>query len=184
MANRGLRASAPGNIPVTYVSKAALATCPALRAARDQRDDVRGSFLSWISAGDLLDRPRCRDDVREGVGERVSLAYDAATLVIRAVESLAARLRHADPRQRWEPRAVNPVSVHAEVLRQNDEEGFRGVSGLIRFADSGVPVAKRLSLMRVARVTEVDAEPVEVFHCGVADSPADRATCVPVPPGP
>ena len=45
MANPGLRASAPGNLPVTYVSKASLATCAALRAAQAARDDARGSFL-------------------------------------------------------------------------------------------------------------------------------------------
>ncbi|MBF9134355.1 hypothetical protein I0C86_36310 [Plantactinospora sp. S1510] len=176
MANPGLRASAPGNLPVTYVSKAALATCAALRTARDRRDDVRGSFLSWIQAADLLNPPRCRGD--EGgvpVGERVSLAYDAATMVVRAVESLAARLRHASPRETWNPRAVNPVGVHTEVLRQNAEKGYPGVSGLIRFApDSGEPVAKRISLVRVAQVTDVGTEPVEVFGCGTAADGADR----------
>jgi hypothetical protein len=185
MANLGLRASAPGNVPVTFVSKAALATCSALRAARDRRDDVRGSFLSWVSADDLLDPPRCREGTGAGVGERVSLAYDAATMVVRAVESLAARLRHASPRERWEPLAVNPIGVHAEVLRQNAEKGYPGVAGLIRFAaDSGEPVAKRLSLMRVDRVTDTAVEPVEVFHCGAADSADDRADCVPVGPVP
>lgn len=175
MANPGLRASAPGNLPVTYVSKAALATCATLRTARDQRDDVRGSFLSWIQADDLLDPPRCRDGGSVPVGERVSLAYDAATMVVRAVEGLAARLRHANPRQAWNPRSVNPVGVHTEVLRQNAENGYPGVSGLIRFAaDSGEPVAKRISLVTVTRVTDVDTEPVEVFHCGTADAPADE----------
>jgi hypothetical protein len=110
----------------------------------------------------------------------VSLAYDAATMVVRAVESLAARLRHADPRQRWEPGAVNPVSVHAEILRQNAEGGFSGVAGTVRFtADSGEPVAKRLSLMRVARVTDVRAEAVEVFACGAVDGGPDPG-CGPV----
>ncbi|WP_233604210.1 hypothetical protein [Micromonospora sp. HM5-17] len=174
MANPSLRVSAPGNLPVTYVSKAALATCARLRAARDRRDDVRSSFLTWIQADGLLDQPRCRDDAPVQVGERVSLAYDAATMMIRAVEALAARLRHANPRQRWDPRALNPLGVHVEVLRQNAEQGFPGVAGPIRFApDSGEPVAKRISLMRVVRVPDVAAEPVEVFHCGVADGEPD-----------
>ncbi|MGI5147342.1 hypothetical protein ACQEVC_13345 [Plantactinospora sp. CA-294935] len=185
MANPGLRASAPGNLPVTYVSKAALATCASLRTARDQRDDVRGSFLSWIQADDLLDWPRCRDDGPSAqVGERVSLAYDAATMVVRAVESLAARLRHGSPREAWDPRAVNPAGVHTEVLRQNAENGYPGVSGLIRFAaDSGEPVAKRLSLVRVDRVNDINTEPVEVFHCGSADDPAEQR-CRPAQSGP
>lgn len=175
MANPGLRASAPGNVPVTYVSKAALGSCPALVAARDRRDDVRGSFLSWVQADDLLDPPRCRPGTEVPVGERVSLAYDAASMVVRAVESLAARLRHGDPGQVWEPQSIDPVGVHAEMLRQNAETGFPGVAGRVRFAvDSGEPVAKRISMMRVARVTDVAVEPVEVFHCGMADDPADQ----------
>ncbi|MFE7873500.1 hypothetical protein ACFUYE_24510 [Micromonospora humida] len=174
MANPGLRASAPGNLPVTYVSKAALATCAALRAAQAARDDVRGSFLTWVGADDLLDPPRCRDGAGAPVGERVSLAYDAAMMMVRALESLAARLRHADTGRRWEPRSVNPVGVHAEVLRQNAAAGYPGVAGVVRYApDSGEPVAKRLALLRVARVPDVAAEPVEVFHCGAADSGPD-----------
>jgi hypothetical protein len=174
MANPGLRVSAPGNLPVTYVSKAALATCAALRAAQAARDDARGSFLTWVGADDLLDPPRCRDGAGAPVGERVSLAYDAAMMMVRALESLAARLRHADTGRRWEPRSVNPVGVHAEVLRQNAAAGYPGVAGVIRYApDSGEPVAKRLALLRVARVPDVAAEPVEVFHCGAADSGPD-----------
>ncbi|WP_238434352.1 type 1 periplasmic-binding domain-containing protein [Micromonospora tarensis] len=180
MANPGLRAAAPGNLPVTYVSKASLATCAALRAAQDRRDDARASFLSWIQADDLLDPPRCRPGSEEQVGERVSLSYDAAMMLIRAVESLAARLHHADPRQRWEPRSVNPVAVHAEVLRQNAGQGYRGVAGLIRFTpDSGEPVDKRLALMRVEQVPDVATAPVEVFRCGVADT-SGPAACGPV----
>ncbi|MFF5172151.1 hypothetical protein ACFY3U_05905 [Micromonospora sp. NPDC000089] len=174
MANPGLRASAPGNLPVTYVSKAALGTCGALRAAQARRDDARGTFLTWVGADDLLDPPRCRDGSGPPVGERVSLAYDAAMMMVRALESLAARLRHADTGRQWEPRSVNPVGVHAEVLRQNAAGGYPGVAGLVRYApDSGEPVAKRISLLRVAQVPDVAAEPVEVFHCGAADGPAD-----------
>ncbi|PWR16984.1 hypothetical protein DKT69_02675 [Micromonospora sicca] len=174
MANPGLRASAPGNLPVTYVSKAALATCAALRAAQARRDDARGSFLTWVRADDLLDPPRCREGGGTAVGERVSLAYDASMMMVRALESLAARLRHADTGRRWEPRSVNPVGVHAEVLRQNAAGGYSGVGGVIRYGpDSGEPVAKRIALLTVARVPDVDAEPVEVFHCGAADGGPD-----------
>ncbi|KKK04469.1 hypothetical protein [Micromonospora sp. HK10] len=174
LANPGLRASAPGNLPVTYVSKASLATCAALRAAQARRDDARGSFLTWIGSDDLLDPPRCRDGAGPAVGERVSLAYDASMMLVRALESLAARLRHADTGRRWEPRAVNPAGVHAEVLRQNAAGGYPGVAGLIRYApDSGEPLAKRIALLTVARVPDVAAAPVEVFHCGVADGGPD-----------
>ena len=65
------------------------------------------------------------------------------------------------------------------------EQGFPGTSGLIRFGpDHGEPVAKRLTLMRVARVTDTDTPPVEVYHCGVADVPGDgRCAAVPPPAG-
>ncbi|MFI7573184.1 hypothetical protein [Micromonospora sp. NPDC049497] len=181
MANPGLRAAAPGNVPVTYVSKAALGTCAALRAAQDRRDEARSSFLTWIQAGDLLDPPRCRPDRPHPVGERVSLAYDASMMMVRALESLAARLHHAGPRQRWEPTSVNPVAVHAEVLRQNAGPGYPGVAGLIRYPpDSGEPVDKRLALLRVERVPDVATEAVEVYHCGTADRP-QPASCAVVP---
>lgn len=177
MANPGLRASAPSNLPIVYVSKAALATCGALRRASDQDDDVRASFLTWIRSGDLLSPPRCREGEDAPVGERVSLAYDAAMMLVRAAESLAARLRHADPQRQWDPTVLNPISVHTEVLRQNLEKAYPGVAGAISFGpDSGVPVAKRISLMRVARVTEVNTEPAEVFHCGAA-TPAESPDC-------
>ncbi|SCF40332.1 hypothetical protein [Micromonospora saelicesensis] len=100
-------------------------------------------------------------------------------MLVRAVESLAARLHHADPRQRWEPDSVNPVGVHAEVLRQNAGQGYPGVAGLIRFTpDSGEPVDKRLALMRVEQVPDVARAPVEVFRCGAADA-SGPAACGP-----
>ncbi|SCF19766.1 hypothetical protein GA0070618_3956 [Micromonospora echinospora] len=171
MANPQLRRSAPGNLPVTYVSKASLATCAVLRAAASSgRDEPRATFLRWISSDDLLDRPRCTPG-GDQVGERVSLAYDATTMVVRAVESLATRLHHGDDSPRWRPEAINPVGMHAEVLRQIDGDGYRGISGLLRVdVDTGVPAQKRLAMMRVERVPDVADEPVEVFHCGVADT--------------
>ncbi|MEV4482320.1 hypothetical protein [Micromonospora coxensis] len=101
-------------------------------------------------------------------------------MVVRALESLAARLRHADTGRRWEPRSVNPVGVHAEVLRQNAAGGYPGVAGVIRYGpDSGEPVAKRIALLTVARVPDVDAAPVEVFGCGSVDGGPDPG-CRPV----
>ncbi|MCM0678986.1 hypothetical protein NCC78_30595 [Micromonospora phytophila] len=55
------------------------------------------------------------------------------------------------------------------------------MAGLIRFTpDSGEPVDKRLALLRVERVPDVTAAPVEVYHCGAADRPAP-ATCAAAP---
>ncbi|WDZ84295.1 hypothetical protein [Micromonospora cathayae] len=181
MANPRLRRDAPGNIPVTYVSKASLATCARLRAAAASgRDDARATFLRWISSDDLLERPRCTTDGGEPAGERVSLAYDAAMMMVRAVESLATRLHHADAEPRWDPARINPVGVHAEVLRQIDGEGYQGISGLIRVdVTTGVPERKRLALMRVERLPDVSVPPAEVFHCGVADTWQEDAKCAP-----
>jgi hypothetical protein len=113
------------------------------------------------------------------VGERVSLAYDAAIMVTDAVERLAARLRSPNTQaKQWDPQAVNPISVHTEMLLRA-QRGFQGVTGLIRFTDdSGVPVSRRISLLMVNRVGDLASEPVEVFHCGVADSADDDARCV------
>ena len=162
MANPILRASAPGNVPLVYVSKAATVTCAALEGAREEN---RRSFLAWVRADNLLDPPRCRPGTNEPVGERVGLAYGAATLVVEAVESLA-RLRHANP-EPWDPRAINPLTVHREILLQNNaEDGFHGVTGLIRFRrDSGIPDARTLSLMQVAAINDIGTPPEEIYWC-------------------
>ncbi|HEX6074953.1 MAG TPA: hypothetical protein VFZ32_06785 [Micromonosporaceae bacterium] len=177
MANHHLRKTAPGNVPVTYVSKAALATCDALWAARKANNDLRDSFLRLVQKQNPLDRPRCLPNDSTPVGERVSLAYDAAIMVTDAVERLAARLR-PNTQAKWDPQAVNPISVHTEMLLRA-QRGFQGVTGLIRFTDdSGVPVSRRISLLKVKSVRDLASEPVEVFHCGVADSADDDARCV------
>ncbi|HET8662135.1 MAG TPA: hypothetical protein VFM55_24520 [Micromonosporaceae bacterium] len=179
MANPILRASAPGNIPLTYVSKAAAATCTELNKAKSE---VRRSFLAWVQADNLLDPPRCRPGTDEPVGERVSLAYDAASLVVQAVERLAAQLRHANP-EPWDPRAIKPLTVHREILLQNiAEDGFDGVTGLIRFRrDSGTPNARRLTLMKVERITDVKTPPQEIYWCETSTPPAHEPQRRPEP---
>jgi hypothetical protein len=180
MANPALRNSAPNNVPLTYVSKSQLGTCERLESAEGgtDGDEVRSRFLRWVRAPDLLSPPRCGDgDSRTPVGERVPLAYDAATMVTQAVERLAGRLRTDEP-QPWDPRAINPAAVHAEILGSNQRSPFPGVTGSIRFhGDTGEPIDKRISMLRVERIPDVNAPLVEVFHCGVArvdDDPACR----------
>jgi len=164
MANPTLRKSAPGNLPLTFVSKAALGTCKNLVAARDE---VRGRFLRWVRSPDLLSPARCTGPKPEQVGERVALAYDSAMMPLQAVEKLVERLRF-DPQQPWDPRLITPLAVHAEMLRQNAEGFFAGVTGTIKFRPgSGEPQDKRISLLYVPSIPEV-TEPVEVFHCGIA----------------
>jgi ABC-type branched-subunit amino acid transport system substrate-binding protein len=128
---------------------------------------VRGEFLSHVGAPKLLDPPRCGDD-GEPVGERVSLSYDAAMLVVQAVERLGGRLR-PDQSQRWDTGSINPVAVHAEIVGRNRVTPFAGVSGQILFQpDNGEPRDKRISLLQVQSIPDLHTTPREVFHCGVA----------------
>nr|MDT0657200.1 hypothetical protein [Micromonospora sp. DSM 115978] len=174
MANDQLRANAPGNLPVAYVSKAALGTCNRLRVDA-ATDEGRRTFLDLVGRDDLLDPPRCTSGDSPRVGERVALAYDASMMLIQAVEQLAGRLAIAG--QAWEPSAVSPVAVFTEVLRQNATAPYPGVTGPTTFSvDTGEPVAKRLSLMYVGSVPDVAAEPREIYFCGRA-RPDDPPGC-------
>jgi ABC-type branched-subunit amino acid transport system substrate-binding protein/heat shock protein HspQ len=174
MANHQLRANAPGNLPVAYVSKAALGTCNRLRADA-ATDEVRRSFLDLIGRDDLLTPPRCTSGDSPAVGERVALAYDASMMLIQAVEQLAGRLAIAG--RPWEPAGVSPVAVFTEVLRQNATAPYAGVTGPTTFSvDTGEPVQKRLSLMYVASVPDVSVQPREIYFCGRA-RPDDPPGC-------
>lgn len=174
MANHQLRANAPGNLPVAYVSKAALGTCTRLRADA-ANDEVRRGFLDLIARDDLLEPPRCTSGDSPRVGERVALAYDASMMLIQAVEQLAGRIAIAG--QVWDPGAVSPVAVFTEVLRQNATAPYPGVTGPTTFSvDTGEPVAKRISLMYVGSVPDVTAEPREIYFCGRA-RPDDPPGC-------
>lgn len=179
MANPTLRNSAPGNLPLTYVSKSTLGACEYLRAVQNQAggDEVRGRFLRWIQEPNLLTPPRCDGgESNEPVGERVALAYDSAMLPLQAVESLVERLR-LDQQQEWDPRSITPILVHAEMLRQNALKPFTGVSGSIMFEpNSGEPIEKRISLLRVNSIPDLTVQPVEVYHCGIVQA-GDSAGC-------
>ncbi len=174
MANRQLRASAPGNLPVTYVSKAALSTCTRL-GADAATDEAHRRFLDLVRRTDLLTPPRCVHGAQPQVGERLGLAYDATMMLVRAVERLAGLLAVAG--QPWDRQAISPVAVYTEVLRQNAVAVFDGVTGPIRLsADTGEPIDKRISLVRVDNIPDVDAEPREVYACGEVH-PTDPAGC-------
>lgn len=166
IANTTLRKDAP-SLPVTYVSKGALATCEALRArVRKGRDQAAHSLLQWIGTDGLLMPTRCQDGSGEPVGERVGLAYDSAMLLLDAVESLAVRVRPDD--QPWEPERIDPVAVHTEVLRKHEIQPFSGAAGAVKFsAGGGEPVNKRITLLRVADISKPALPPVEVYRCGI-----------------
>jgi hypothetical protein len=104
-------------------------------------------------------------------------------LLIGAVENLAGRL--GLDQKDWDPRSITPIAVHAEAFGQYTVtpaempgkytvKPFEGVSGSIRFGLSGVPVQKRISLLRVNNIPK--DLPVEIFHCGIAQ-PDDDAIC-------
>jgi hypothetical protein len=172
MNNPTLRRSAPGTIPVTYSS--ALGSCEYLRDAQVAgRDSVRDKFLRLIRQPGLLQPPRCGPG-NEPAGDRSPVAYDAAVIILRAVESLGQELRRDSPHE-WDPNSILPVAVHAKIVEQIRASPFEGVSGMIKFdEDSGEPIDKRISLLYVEKIPE--ARPVEVFHCGRAH-PNDDPTC-------
>ncbi|MGH3751995.1 MAG: hypothetical protein ACRDRP_04735 [Pseudonocardiaceae bacterium] len=174
MDNPTLRRSAPGTMPVTYVSKSALGSCGYLRVAQAAgNDSVRDKFLRLIQQPGLLQPPRCGPG-SEPAGNRSALTYDAAMIILRAVESLGQELRRDSP-QEWDPRSILPIAVHTKIVERIRESPFEGVSGMIKFdGDSGEPTDKRISLLHVEKIP--DARPVEVFHCGRAH-PHDDPTC-------
>ncbi|MCC3654957.1 MULTISPECIES: hypothetical protein [Streptomyces] len=178
MANPELRKGAPGTVPLTYVSKAAPATCEALETrVRRQRDEAADRFLRSVREEGLLSPPRClgRGDADDRVGERVGLAYDSAGMLLRAVETLVARVRA--PGQPWDPHAINPAAVHAEVLHQNYVNPYYGATGSTVYGTTGrgEPTDKRISLLRVEKISDRTTPPVEVFHCGAVRKGDDPA---------
>lgn len=173
MANPKVREGAPGNIPLTYVSKGALATCDLLRRREDE--EAAGRFLRLIQAPDLLSSPRCdRAQGDQPIGERVGLSYDSAMILLRAVQELGGRLRR-DERQPWSPRSITPVAVYTEA-RENLKKPFPGVTGDIRFDSHGEPVKKAIFLVQVKSIPDTRTPPTVVFRCGTA-RPGDPAAC-------
>lgn len=167
MANPELRRRAPDNVSMVYVSKAAAVNCVSLNQTGRGR-----TFLGWVKSMGL---PEYCADGSSPPGERVGLAYDAATIVVDAVTTLAARIRGGNQTQPWDPGSINPLTVHTEVLRQTQNE-YPGVTGQIRFAeDSGEPVNRPISLMLVGNVA--NDLPVEVYRCTTVDKVGDPPEC-------
>jgi ABC-type branched-subunit amino acid transport system substrate-binding protein len=176
MENPTLRSDAPSNIPVTYVSVSTLGSCEFLQAAQiTGKDPVRDRFLRLIQQPGLLQPPRCGPD-KESAGSRDALEYDAVMIIIRAVENLGQELRR-DSSHEWDPHSILPVAVHAKIVQQIHDSPFGGVSGIIKFdGDSGEPTDKRISLLKVEKLPDVQVRPVEVFHCGRV-YPGDDPKC-------
>jgi hypothetical protein len=173
IANPAILKGAPGNIPLTYVSKAALAACDQLR--RRSGEEAPGRFLRRIQAPNLLTPARCAPGSQEPVGERVGLAYDSTMMMLRAVRELGGRLRR-DTGQKWNPDSITPVAIYTEILRQNREKPFPGVTGDITFDAHGEPVHKPISLLEVKSIPKM-APPIAVFQCGAVKG-GDPPTCL------
>jgi hypothetical protein len=165
MENLTLRRSAPATLPVTYVSKTGLITCNYLR---NTSDNSVARFLQLIQKPGLLYPQRCVKG-NGVIGERVPVAYDAAMLVLQAIEGLDNDLRRGSS-QEWDPRSIVPVSMYLKILQQIHKNPFDGVTGTIAFTDAGVdpgePIDRRISLLKVDSITDVNAKPKEIFHCG------------------
>lgn len=178
VANPALRANTP-RISVTYVSKSTLATCKHLRGAQGRDEYRAGQFFKLIQKAGLLQPPRCGQE-NEEVGERVPLAYDSARLVLDAVKELGQDLRR-DTSQEWNPRSIVPIAVYVKIFDRVHQRPYDGVSGTIDFENnSGEPVERRISLLRVEDISEINFRPKEVFHCGRA-RPGDDPACQVVP---
>jgi hypothetical protein len=179
MANPTLRRSAPSTIPVTYVSKSALATCEHLRGAQQRRENLAARFFQLIQTPGLLDPQRCGQGNKSPVGERVPMTYDAAMLVLQAVEDLGKDFHRDSPRE-WDPRSIVPVTVYLKIRQQIHKMLFEGATGTINFSDDnddpGEPIDRRISLLQVNSVSDLGTPPNEVFHCGHAQ-PNDDPAC-------
>lgn len=175
MANSVLRRDAPPTLPVTYVSDASLITCDSLQ---NPRDDPGKRFYSLITEQggkeSIFSSPPCGRRNRQ-IDGRVPIAYDAAELVLQAVEDLSNELQGnsqqgGNAQQEWDPRSIVPVAVYLEIRQELHQKPFFGVTGLINFTDDGhdlgEPVNRRTSLLKVNSVPDVNTLPVEVFHCG------------------
>jgi hypothetical protein len=183
MANPKLRENAPSTIPVTYGSKSTLATCERLRDAQARGESSADLFFRLVQKPGLLNPRRCgSENDPVPVGERVSLAYDAAMLILRAVEGLSLDLRRGDSPQEWDAHSIVPVAVVVKIRELVHERPFDGVAGPINFeGGSGEPVKKRIALLRVANVSDTKTGPIEVFHCGHARTDDDPACRQPSP---
>ncbi|MBV9011200.1 MAG: hypothetical protein JO272_03985 [Pseudonocardiales bacterium] len=175
MVNPALRQDAPPTLPVAYVSKTSLITCDSLQ---DPRDDPGKRFYSLITEQggkeSIFSSPPCSQGNRQ-IAERIPIAYDAAELVLQAVEGLSNELQgnsqqEGNAQQEWDPRSIVPVAVYLEIRQELHQKPFFGVTGLINFADNepdpGKPINRQISLLKVNSVPDVNTLPVEVFHCG------------------
>lgn len=168
MASAGSRDTAPENLPVTYVSKGSLAYCGRLATAQDTErqyflSDIRSRSTDPGFAGLGLCTPG------EPVGERVGLAYDTTRLLLKSANQLAAEAGGGVAR--WDPTLIRPRDLYRQARRLANP--YHGVTGLLRFDQNGIPVAKRLTLLCATNIKQAfrtdDTVPVEVDRNRNAD---------------
>ena len=97
------------------------------------------------------------------------------------MQELAPRLSRVGGTGRWDPEAISPIAVHAEILRLYAAPA-EGVAGAIQFrTEDGEPIGKRVSIIEVEniRISPGDGqtpgpELVEALACG-RDTPQEQA---------
>jgi hypothetical protein len=183
MDNPTLRKNAPAMLPLTYVSRTSLITC---EDPQDAHDSSVSRFLQRIKETDIF-RRYCGQG-NGVIGERVSEAYDGAELALYAVQHLDEDL---GSHQEWNPRSIVPADVYLKILQTTHRTPFfDGVTGTISFNDvgdddSGEPIEKRISLLKVNDVSaDINVLPKEVFHCGRTRAANEAPPSKPGPPGP
>jgi hypothetical protein len=175
--NPTLRATASnsrsGKLPVAYASRTMSITCDYPRRGRDSSVLKFVQLIKSTNGPDnlqgQLDSRYCKNG--DGViGERISAAYDAAELTLDAVQNLNedSFLRDGS-QQEWNPRSIVPANMYLKILQKIHRTPFDGVTGTINFQDvgddPGEPVRKRISLLKVDDVSDINVAPKEVFHC-------------------
>ncbi|HEX8627327.1 MAG TPA: hypothetical protein VF755_04065 [Catenuloplanes sp.] len=159
MASPDFRQAAP-NLPVLFVSKGQLASCAALAT---NSSAARGQFLR-------LARTRlgaCQAGGRQ-LGERVGLAYDAATLVTDTVDTLLRAMADQHGRPGRELGAITSLAVHGDILHRyaSGVSSYAGITGALSFTATGVPVDKAIALVAVDQVNDPSQVPVARYGCG------------------
>ncbi|MBV9142189.1 MAG: hypothetical protein JO115_14955 [Pseudonocardiales bacterium] len=191
MENPRLRNTAPSTLPVVYMAKTVPLTCAYLTGLSGSSTPVakflrlirKTGFLQSFQETGSLQSQRCEQGGQDTgvIGERVPSAYDAATLVLQAVEDLSDEPRPDSSRQEWNPHSIVPAAVYLKILQRIHKTPFSGVTGTIKFTDGGddvgEPVGRGIFLLNVASVPDISVQPVEVFACSWDRDDAKGSGC-------
>ena len=159
MASDGFRQAAP-NLPLIYVAKGQLASCAALKA---NSSGARGQFLQLAQT-----KLHACTPTGNPLGEKVGLAYDAATLITDSVDNLLRKMADENGRPGSDLTPITSLAVHGDILDRyaSPAASYPGITGALSFTPNGVPVDKPIHLVRVSRVNDPAEVPAAKYACG------------------